>query len=116
MPSVVVDAKAAANVEILGVKALMADLLDEADHDLGCIPEDIHLCDCGAQVAVHTRQLQQRLLPYSVQEPLQEESVSTRHPPSRQPYKIANAMGHAWLYCQLCSIPYRVTNGAIIAE
>ena len=66
----VVDAEAAADVEVLGLEALGADLLDEADHDLRRVPEDVHLGDCGAQVAVHARQLQQRLLTYPLQEPL----------------------------------------------
>ena len=47
-PPVVVNAQAAANVEILDVKALTADLLYEADHDAGGVPEDVHLGDCGS--------------------------------------------------------------------
>lgn len=68
--SVVVDAEAAADVEVFGAEALCADLLQETDHDLSSIAEDVHLGDGGAQVAVHPRQLQQRLCLYSVQKPL----------------------------------------------
>lgn len=66
----VVDAEAAADVEVLGLEAFGADLLDKSNHDLRGVPEDVHLCDGGPQVAMHSRQLQQRLFPYSVQEPL----------------------------------------------
>jgi len=68
--SVVVDAEAAADVEVLGAEALCADLLQESDHDLSSIAENVHLCDSRAKVAVHPRQLQQRLCLYSVQKPL----------------------------------------------
>ena len=43
LPVVVVYAQTAADVEVLQVKALRPDLPHKADHDLCCIPEDVHL-------------------------------------------------------------------------
>ena len=40
---VVVDSKAAANVEVLQVEALLADHADELHHQHRRIPEDVHL-------------------------------------------------------------------------
>ena len=43
---IVINAQAAANVEIADVKALGPDLLHKADHDVCCIAEDGHLQEC----------------------------------------------------------------------
>ena len=39
----VVDAKAAADVEVCELEALLVDLLDEVSHDERCVAEDVHL-------------------------------------------------------------------------
>ena len=67
---VVVNAEAAADVEVLQIKALVADLAHKAHHDLGRVAEDCHARDCAPQVAVHAHQLHVRQRADAVQEPL----------------------------------------------
>ncbi len=80
---VVVNAQATTDVEVLEVKALVTDLLDEVAHDDGSVPEDVDLGDGGAQVAVHAHQLNRGGGADVVQEPLQAagegRGVSARH-------------------------------------
>lgn len=40
---IVIDAEAAAKVDVLEVEAIFLDLLHKADHDFCRIPEDTHL-------------------------------------------------------------------------
>lgn len=67
---VVVDAQAAADVQVPQVEALVADLAHEADHDLRGVAEDGHARDGAAQVAVHAHQLHAGQRADAVQEPL----------------------------------------------
>ena len=76
-PVGVIDAQAAADVEVGRVEALGADLAHEAEHDVRGVAENVHLGDGGAQVAVHARQLQQRLSPNPLQEPLHAQQEGT---------------------------------------
>lgn len=65
----VVDAEAAAKVEVAQLEALRVDLTHKVAHDAGGVLERPDLLDRRAEVAVHPDQLHQRLLLDLLQEP-----------------------------------------------
>lgn len=67
----VVDAKAAAKVEVLQSKALAVDLSDEVAHDARSVAEGCHVLDGAAKVAVRAHELHERLRLDGLQEPFE---------------------------------------------